>query len=309
LRQCAKQTASVLKNGFHLYRTSSGLVSWKQDRVTWVAGLARNFRGGVKVNAWFRLWAEFEDDPKVQMMPEEMQRRLVLLFCERCKGEFRTEQQRAFKMHITLAQLGETKACFIEAGIIDEKWELVNWNKRQFISDSSTDRVKKHRANQALKQDETLQVTDVKQSVTPPDTDTDTDSEADTKQKHKKPFARSVPPDELAGTLPLANGTDFQVSKSDVDRWVQAFPGVSVKQELKKFKAWCEDNPTRKKTAKGVKSAVFRWLDKAQNSGGGNGTGEQSKKRTEGNAGAEGGEDGPDLYAALYGTVEQGKLN
>jgi len=124
-----------------------------------------------------------------------------------------------------------------------------------------------------------------------------------------KTLARSVPPDELAGTLPLANGSDFQVSKSDVDRWAQAFPGVSVKQELKKFKAWCEDNPTRKKTAKGIKSAVFRWLDKAQNHGGGNGTGEQNKKRTEGNACTESGEDGPDLYAALYGPVEQGKLN
>jgi hypothetical protein len=141
------------------------------------------------------------------------------------------------------------------------------------------------------------------------DTGTVTGTVTVTSTEKKKPFARSVPPEELAGTLPLANGTDFQVSKSDVDRWVQAFPGVSVKQELKKFKAWCEDNPTKKKTAKGVKSAVFRWLDKAQNYGGGNGTGEQSKKRTEGNAGAEGGEDGPDLYAALYEPIEQGKLN
>ena len=37
--------------------------------------------------------------------------------------------------------------------------------------------------------------------------------------------------------------------------------------------------------------------------------GRQDQKRTEGNAGAESSEDGPDLYAALYGPVEQGKLN
>ena len=144
--------------------------------------------------------------------------------------------------------------------------------------------------------------------VTPPqEQEHRQEQEQKQKQEPKKPFARSVPPEELAGTLPLANGTEFQVSRSDVDRWVQAFPGVSVKQELKKFKAWCEDNPAKKKTAKGIKSAVFRWLDKAQNNGGG--YGRQDQKCIEGNAGAQGGEDGPDLYAALYGPIEPGKLN
>ena len=28
---------------------------------------------------WFRMWSEFADDPKVQIMPEAMQRRLVML--------------------------------------------------------------------------------------------------------------------------------------------------------------------------------------------------------------------------------------
>lgn len=143
--------------------------------------------------------------------------------------------------------------------------------------------------------------------VTPPQ-EQEHRQEQKQEQKAEKPFARSVPPEQLAGTLPLANGTDFQVSKSDVSRWVQAFPGVDVKQELKKFKAWCEDNPTRKKTAKGVKGAVFRWLDRAQNNGGG-ANGRQDQKRTQGNAGAQVGEDGPDLYEALYGKVEQGKPN
>lgn len=126
------------------------------------------------------MYSEFEDDPKVQMMPEDMQRRLAMLFCERCKGERRTDAQRAFKLRITLEQLAATKALFLDQGFIDEDWNLVNWNKRQFLSDSSTDRVRKHRAKQAVKQDETLHETVGNVTVTAPDT------EADTEQKQKE---------------------------------------------------------------------------------------------------------------------------
>lgn len=109
-------------------------------------------------------------------MSEVDQRRLVLLFCQRCKEERRTEEQMSFKWRVNLDEVRRTKSVFIESGFIDEDWNLLNWDKRQFLSDSSTDRVRKSRArrkNSALEQDETLQnesVTfqnvSVKQSVT-----------------------------------------------------------------------------------------------------------------------------------------------
>jgi hypothetical protein len=84
--------------------------------------------------------------------------------------------------------LSETKALFIEKGFIDQKWRLVNWNKRQFVSDSSKERVAAHRQRKK-KQKEPVQpafvtvltVTDryADATVTPPDTDTDTDADAD----------------------------------------------------------------------------------------------------------------------------------
>lgn len=141
-------------------------------------------------NPWFRLYSEFADDPKVQMMPESMQRRLIMLMCSKCKDETLHETQRAFHWRITLAELAETKALFIENGFIDESWNPINWNKRQFLSDSSTDRVRRHR--QALKQDETLQAPNVTANgtgkwalVTAPE-----QNRTDTEQKHKKTIAR-----------------------------------------------------------------------------------------------------------------------
>src|ERR1700676_2796674 len=96
-------------------------------------------------NPWFRLYSEFADDPKVQMMPEPMQRRLVMLMCSHCKNETLHETHRAFHWRITPAELAETKALFIENGFIDDTWTLLNWSKRQYVSDSSTERVARHR--------------------------------------------------------------------------------------------------------------------------------------------------------------------
>ena len=68
-------------------------------------------------------------------------------------------------------------------------YHLTNWDRRQFTSDSSTERVRQHRERQkeALQEaecnsDETLQECDGNL----PDTDTDTDTESDTEQIQNK---------------------------------------------------------------------------------------------------------------------------
>ena len=138
-------------------------------------------------NPWFRLYHEFADDPKVQSMPEHMQRRLIMLLCSRCKDETLPETLRAFHWRIGMAELQETKALFLANGFIDENWTVLNWNKRQFLSDSSTERVRNFRArqqNSALKQDETLQKQDETVTVTAPE-----QNRTDTEQRNTIPKA------------------------------------------------------------------------------------------------------------------------
>jgi 5-methylcytosine-specific restriction endonuclease McrA len=96
-------------------------------------------------NPWFRLYAEFADDPKVQIMSEAMQRRLVMLMCSRCKEEVLTDDQRAFYWRISPEELETTKRVFINYGFIDANWNLRHWDDRQFLSDSSKERVKRYR--------------------------------------------------------------------------------------------------------------------------------------------------------------------
>mgnify|MGYP000449813840 CR=1 FL=1 len=135
-------------------------------------------------NPWFRLYSEFAHDPKIQMLPEAMQRRYVMLMCLRCSETLETlhETEIAFQLRLSEAELIETKQLFVSKNFIDKQWNLLNWDKRQFVSDSSTSRVRKHRdkKKQPSNDDETLQK---RQSNA---IDTDTDTESNNKDKNKR---------------------------------------------------------------------------------------------------------------------------
>jgi hypothetical protein len=115
------------------------------------------------MNQWFRMYAEFSTDPKIRTMSDVLQIRLVRLFCLRSSGL--TEKLSCDELKYGIGcnddeTFLETKLAFQAKGFIDENWDVLNWNKRQFVSDSSTERVNKFRAKQALKQDETFQKRD-----------------------------------------------------------------------------------------------------------------------------------------------------
>lgn len=101
-------------------------------------------------NPWFRMYSEFSHDPKVQMLPEVMQRRLVMLLCLRCSDTLKTlrDDDIAFHLRITPDDLAETKALFLANGFIKKDWEIANWAKRQFVSDKSAERQKAYRDRQ-----------------------------------------------------------------------------------------------------------------------------------------------------------------
>src|SRR5450756_2742858 len=156
-------------------------------------------------NTWFRLYAEFASDPKVLMPPEAHQARLIKLMCLRCNETLETlhETELAFHLRISEEELAKTKELFIERRFIDESWGLVNWNKRQFLSDSSTERVRRHR--QGKKQDETLP-NEKKDSDLEPvkrrrnvtngkcnGLDTDTEADSDTEQRAEQTLALTSP--------------------------------------------------------------------------------------------------------------------
>lgn len=123
-------------------------------------------------NQWFRLYAEFASDPKVQMMCEADQRRFVMLLCLRCSNGDVTlhDSEVAFQLRISDAEWAKSKAVFLQKNLIDEDNSPLAWDRRQFVSDSSAERVRRHRENKKKATKPPCNVT-----VTPPDTDTDTE--------------------------------------------------------------------------------------------------------------------------------------
>ena len=126
-------------------------------------------------NPWFRLYGEFANDAKVQMMSEADQRRFVMLLCIRCNGNVTLQDEEvAFQLRISNEEWLRTKALFVSKSLINDDNQPTAWDKRQFVSDSSASRVARHRAKVKAESNVT---------VTPPDTDTDTDTELTTNTK------------------------------------------------------------------------------------------------------------------------------
>jgi hypothetical protein len=116
-------------------------------------------------NQWFRLYSEFSHDPKVQMLSEVNQRRLIMLFCIRCNGNVTLQdEQVAFQLRISMDEWLTSKATFIDKNFINNDNEVLNWDKRQFVSDSSAERVAKHR--ERMKQYSNVTVTPPEQNRT-----------------------------------------------------------------------------------------------------------------------------------------------
>lgn len=141
-------------------------------------------------NQWFRMYSEFASDPKVQMMNEADQRRFVMVLCMRCSNDNVTlhDEEIAFQLRISNEQWAATKAVFLAKNLINKDNTPTAWDKRQFVSDSSAERVARHRA----KKKQGCNVTE-----TPPEAEADT--EADIKTKPQAAALDQLAPGEPPG--------------------------------------------------------------------------------------------------------------
>ena len=69
-------------------------------------------------------------------------------------------------------------------------------------------------------------------------------------------------------SLPLNDGSAFEIFQSDIDVWSNLYPAVDVMQQLRNMAGWIDGNPSKRKTRSGIKRFVNSWLAKEQNKGG-----------------------------------------
>lgn len=210
-------------------------------------------------NSWFRLYAEFAHDAKVQMMGECEQRRLIMLFCIRCNGDVTLQDEEvAFQLRISNEEWVITKALFLSKGFINETNEVLNWDKRQYVSDSSAERVARHRN----KKKQECNVT-----VTPPDTEQIQIQNTD-KNKYIPPIGAELLSDWMEVRKAKRAGKLTKTAFAGIEREASK-AGISAEQAIKiccergwaGFKADWMTSAKQPAKSSGNQSAVDRRID------------------------------------------------
>lgn len=126
------------------------------------------------MSRWFRFYDEALNDPKVQMLPADDFKSWVNLLClaSQNDGKIKDIQSVAFALRIGVNDAVTVLERLSIAGLIDKANGGANgfhyvphgWGKRQYKSDTSNDRVKRHREKKR------------NVTITPPDTETETDN-------------------------------------------------------------------------------------------------------------------------------------
>lgn len=194
-------------------------------------------------NPWFRVYGEILHDRKVSKAARaagvqkiEMIGALVGLFSlandSPIPGALYVTLQERFsnedvtnELEISPEKWQKIKSALIYYGmieVIDDAIFVKNWSKRQFKSDSSTQRVQKHRQKMNNQGNETLQ----ERFGNAPDTDTETESESELTQNPKTSSAYSSEfPDQIYQLV-----TNFIVIPSNErERSYPAFNAVYLK--------------------------------------------------------------------------------
>jgi hypothetical protein len=107
---------------------------------------------------WFRMYGEFITDPLIEMLAFEDQRHYVFILCMKSMGELDKDYPKEGMLDRVVGKrlglYGEAVTAaqnrLMELGLINDMWQPKGWDKRQFTSDSSANRVAKYRATKAV---------------------------------------------------------------------------------------------------------------------------------------------------------------
>lgn len=168
---------------------------------------------------WFRFYYDSLNDSKVQSLSPETYKFWVNCLCLASQNDGVLPHQEdigfalRLRMPATLKHLEKLR----KSGLLDDNDGALsphNWDGRQFKSDTSNERVKRHRKRSC---NVTGAVT-----VAPPDTDTDTDTE---KRESKTAGASSK--------VCAFEGRSIRLTQGDLDQWAKSYPNIpSIVAEL-----------------------------------------------------------------------------
>jgi hypothetical protein len=178
------------------------------------------------MSRWFRFYADAMRNPKVARLSDKQFRLWVELLAVASEndGLLPCLDDLRYMLNRRLDHLSTGVEQLISMGLIDrltDGYEPHNWSKFQYKSDTSNQRVARHRAKRNV-------------TVTPPDTDTDTDTDLSIKiDKGAYAFCGKI----------------IRVSKGDFSQWQSSYPDLDLRASLQSRDDWLDkqDAQTKKK--------------------------------------------------------------
>jgi len=233
---------------------------------------------------WFRLYDDVLNDPKVQKLNGELFKLWINVLCIASKhgGVLPSLDDLSFELRLPTLVCKTEIDMLKAAGLIDgdKKLKPHGWEKRQYKSDTSTDRVKRFR-------ERSRNVTETV-SETAPDTDTETDTETDTKQNKRNPIvplksrsASSAEFDAFWSVYPKRIGRGLAekawkkaltfAPASEITSVARSYPWNSDPQFIPHPATWLnqrrwQDDLTPMQTKlEGTAERIMRWAEEVEN--------------------------------------------
>lgn len=228
---------------------------------------------------WFRCYTDIKRDRKLRRLPIAHRWIWVAVMAMAKESPIQGRLLISENIPATIEDIADEAAAdieetekaiqkFIEQDMLHEEngvLVLTNWGKRQYTSDNSTKRVRKHRQRKK----ETLQQRYSNDEVTPPETETDTETETDPEIKEKETRVRATLPNltqtecEALKMLKSVANYPFDHDK-DLDylrTLFVDFPSVEALNEIKKWCTYKLDHPLKK--ASNPRLQLRNWFENA----------------------------------------------
>ena len=195
-------------------------------------------------NSWFRFYHEFATDPISQLLSHTEQRHYIIILCLKCNGVLDRKllpknRESIIKKALDIpdAEFIETKNKLIEVDYIDADWQPIKWDKRQYKSDSSTERSRKCRIN---KESKSVARTNSYVSVSVSVSDNINKEALEEFKQHRRDIKKPLSEMAIKKNLKVLEGCSHEDQQRIVDttianRWSGLFPLKDKKQSTGKI--------------------------------------------------------------------------
>lgn len=204
----------------------------------WSGRFTTNRKATSLSNSWFRFYHEFATDPISQSLTHIEQRHYIIILCLKCNGVLDRKlspknRESIIKkaLDISDAEFEQTKNKLIEIDYIDDSWQPVKWDKRQYKSDGSTERSRKSRIN---KESKSVAATNPYVSVSVSVSDSINKEALEEFKEHRKLIRKPLSELALKKNLKVLEGCSHEDQQRIVDTtiasgWQGLFPSKDKK--------------------------------------------------------------------------------